>query len=244
MVAFDARVYLCERIAFRPGRIGKGIDGFVDELGVIGRPFDDRDQRPKVLRSQFLDLRIDDDFSKPVKIAFVHRERDIEILPVRREFGDRGNDTEIRIAALKIKAAQLFAIEGQTIRIVVVVRGQDAPPGTFFRRDLAPQRVVVEMFVADKRDARHAGGWPLVDRENQIDPVLRPLNDLGIHRCGEFSVAAVQFDDTLDVRLHLGAREYRSRLLLNLLLQVLVGNLVVTFEHDLIEYGVLHHVDR
>ena len=109
---------------------------------------------------------------------------------------------------------------------------------------ICPQRIVVEMLVADERNARDAGGRSFIDRKNQVDAVLRPLNDLRIDGRGEFAVAAIEFDDALDVGLNLGAGEDRTRLQLNFLGQVLLGNLVFALEHDLIDDRVFDDIDR
>ena len=82
-----------------------------------------------------------------------------------------------------------------------------------------------------------------VDREDQVDAVLRALDDLRIDGGGEFAVAAIELDDALHVGLHLGAREDRTRLHLHFLGQVLFGDLVVTFEHDLVDDRVFDDVD-
>ena len=117
------------------------------------------------------------------------------------------------------------------------------PPSAFFGGDLAAQRVVVEDFVADEDDARNAGRRTFVDGEDQIDAVLRTLDDLRIDSCREFAVAAIELDDALNVGLHLGARKDRARLELNFLLQILVGDLAVTLEHDLVDDRVLDDMD-
>ena len=110
--------------------------------------------------------------------------------------------------------------------------------------DLPAQRVVVVHLVADEDDARDAGGRPFVDREDQVDAVLRPLDDLRIDAGGEFAVAAIKFDDALDVGLHLGAGEDHARLELHFLLQVLGRDLAVALELDLVDDRVLDHVHR
>ena len=98
--------------------------------------------------------------------------------------------------------------------------------------------------VADEVDAGNAGGGPFGDREDQVDAVLRPLDDLRIDAGGEFAVAAIELDDALDVGLHLGAGEDAARLDLHFLGEVLVGNLVVALEHHLIDDGIFDHPDR
>ena len=120
---------------------------------------------------------------------------------------------------------------------------RNLPPGAFLGGDLALQRVVVENLVADEVDARDAGGGAFMDREDQVDAVLRPLDDLRIDPGGEFAVAAIELDDALDVGLNLGAGEDGARLDLDFLVEVLVRDLAVPLEHHLVDDRVFHHPD-
>src|SRR6185503_19005261 len=99
----------------------------------------------------------------------------VEILAVRRQFRDRGNHFEVRIATLDLEAAKLLAVECQTIGIVIVVRREKFPPLRLFGGDLRLQSTVVEYLVADEGNPRHARGRPFIYREDEIDTVLRPL---------------------------------------------------------------------
>src|SRR5258706_573240 len=83
-------------------------------------------------------------------------------------------------------------------------------PVAFFRRDLRFQSRIVEDLVTDKIDACDSRSRTLRDGKDQIDPVLWPLDDLGIHGSGKLSVASIQFDDPLNVSLDSGTRKYRS----------------------------------
>ena len=65
----------------------------------------------------------------------------------------------------------------------------------------------------------------------------------GSTRGGEFAVAAIDFDDALDVGLDLGAGEDRARLDLDFLGEVLVGNLAVALEHHLVDDRIFGHMD-
>ena len=98
------------------------------------------------------------DLAEVIARAFVHREGDVEILAVGRQLRHRADHLEIGIAVIGVEAAQLLAVEGQPVGIVIVVAGEEFPPGAFLGGDLALQRVVVEDLVADEIDARDAGG--------------------------------------------------------------------------------------
>ena len=76
--------------------------------------------------SLILELMVD--LAEIIELALVDREGDVEILAVGRQFGDRRDDAEIGIALLQIESAQLFAVEGQPVRVVIVVRGEEFPP--------------------------------------------------------------------------------------------------------------------
>ena len=72
---------------------------------------------------------------------------------------------------------------------------------------------------------------------------MRPLDDLRIDAGGEFAGAAIDFDDALDVGLHLGAGEHGARLDLGFLGEVLVGDLGIALEHHLVDDGIFDHLD-
>ena len=72
---------------------------------------------------------------------------------------------------------------------------------------------------------------------------MRPLDDLRIDARSEFSIAAVKFDDSLHVRLDLGAREDGARPDLDFLGEILVADLRVTLEHHLVDDGVFGDAD-
>ena len=106
------------------------------------------------------------------------------------------------------------------------------------------QGVVVIDLVADEIDAGDAGGRPFGDREDQIDAVLRPLDDLRIDAGGEFAVAAIEFDDALDIGLHLGAGEDAARLDLDFLVRSLVETLSLPSNTTWLMIGIFDHLDR
>ena len=163
---------------------------------------------------------------------------------VGRQFGHGGNDVEIRVAVAHVKAAQLFAIEQKTVLIEIVVGRQNAPPRRLFGGDLPTQRTVVEYLVADEDDARDVGGRPFVDGIDQVDAVLRALDDLRIDAGSELAVPAIEFDDALNIGLHFRAREDHARLELDFLLEVLRRDLAVALERDLVDDRILDHVHR
>jgi hypothetical protein len=76
--------------------------------------------------------------------------------------------------------------------------------------------------VADEDDGLDAGLFALVDFENQIDAIVRPLDDLRHDLDVEAAVALIDFDDALNVGLHRRARQRAALLRLDFLLELLV----------------------
>ena len=52
----------------------------------------------------------------------------------------------------------------------------------------------------------HTGRGSLVDLKNDVDPILRQLNDLGLDGGGEAALTTVQLEDAADIVLDAGAR--------------------------------------
>src|SRR6185312_13111470 len=138
------------------------------------------DARAENFGVEILDIGFDLDPSERIDGTFVDGEGEIECRTIRRELGDGGNDVEIRVTVTQIEATELLAVEGEAVGIVVVVGGEELPPGAFLGRDIAAQGIVVEHLVADEGDAGNACGGAFVDREDEIDAVLRTLDDLRI----------------------------------------------------------------
>ena len=58
-------------------------------------------------------LAFDLDVAELVALAFFHHIGDDEVLLVRRQFGDGGNDAEIGIALRQVELPQLLLVKGQ-----------------------------------------------------------------------------------------------------------------------------------
>src|SRR5205814_10243368 len=110
-----------------------------------------------------------------------------------------------------IELAQELAVEIEAVGVVAVVRRQEAVPGAFAGADLAAERAVAEMLVADEADALHARHVAFVDLEDEVDAALLELDDLGLDRGVVAAAAAIDGEDTLDVGLHTRARKYLAR---------------------------------
>ena len=97
--------------------------------------------------------------------------------------------------------------------------------------------------VADEVDLLDAGLVAFVDLEDEIDAVVRQLDDLRIDRDVEAAAAAIDFDDALHVGLHRRPRQRAARLRLHFGLELLVLDLLVALEGDAVDDRVLDHGD-
>src|SRR4029079_7108869 len=83
----------------------------------------------------------------------------------------------------------------------------------------------------------------LVDLEDDIDAVLVELNDLRVDARGESTLAAIQFEDAVDVGANRAAREDLPRRELNLRRDLVLLEALVALEDDAVDDGILAHVD-
>ena len=98
-----------------------------------------------------------------------------------RQLGKRRDDAEIGIALGQVEGAQLLLVGGEPVRIVGVVRLQEAEQAAGLARvHLLAQAAVAEMLVADDVDRADLGEVALVDLEHDVDAVLVELDDLGL----------------------------------------------------------------
>src|SRR5205814_8669789 len=81
------------------------------------------------------------------------------------------------------------------------------------------------------------------DGEDEVDAVVRLLDDLGVDADVIAAGAAVDFGDALGIRLHHRAREGAARLGLDFGRQLVVLDLLVALEGDAADHGVFHHGD-
>ena len=162
---------------------------------------------------------------------------------IRRQLGNGREHPEVGIALIRIELTQQLAVIFETIRVIIVVRREEAPPTRFARHQLAAQATIGIAFIADEVDTANAGDRSFGNLEDQIDPVLRLLDDLGRHGRGKATGATIDFDDTLDVGLDPRAREDRARLGLDLVGDLLVIDRAVPLEDDAVDDRVFLHPD-
>ena len=89
--------------------------------------------------------------------------------------------------------------------------------------------------VADEDHRFDAGLFAFLDFENQIDAIVRPLDDFRHHLYVEAPVAVIDLDDALNVGLHRRARQRTAGFRLDFLLELLVLDLAVALEGEPID---------
>lgn len=175
--------------------------------------------------------------------AFLDLEGDVEALLLRIVFGERGDHLDVGETVLEIETANQVAVGLDAIGIVEVVAGEEAQQVRFVRLDDVAQAVGRERVIADELDRLDAGLGALLDREDQVDAVVRLLDDLGRDADVIATRAAVDFGDLQGVGLHHGAGKGAARLGLDFSGELLVLDLLVTFERDAADHRVFHHGD-
>ena len=221
---------------------GQRRHGLLDLVGVVPVALGHRQVALQHVDIEALEAGRDLDLAELVALALADREGDEEALAVGRQLGHRRDDAEVGVALREVELAQQLAVEIEAVGIVAVVRRQEAVPGALAGPDLAAQRAVAEMLVADEADALHARDVAFVDLEDEIDAALVELDDLGLDRGVVAAAAAIDRQDALDVGLHARAREDLARLGLHLVAQLVVLDLAVTLEGDAVDDRVLRHL--
>ena len=253
LVALDIGTDFDEGVAQRTDDIAERRHRLLDRVGV--EPLARRDGQVALqhVDIETLEARRHLDLAELVARAFAYRDCDEEAFTIGRQLGHRRYHAEVGIALRQVELAQQFAVEIEAVRIVAVVRRQEAVPGAFHRADLAAQRAVAEGLVADETDALHAGHVAFVDLEDEIDTALLQLDDLGFDGGVVAAAAAIDGEDALDVGLDARPGEDLARFGLHFVAQLIVLDLLVTLEGDAVDDRVfrdLHdqgralHVDR
>ena len=151
-IAGDARLDVHERIAAVVHGFLDQVGGAADRVAVVPVACGELQAGPQVVAAQVAKLGVDGDLADLVALALVDRERQEEALAVGRQFGTGIGDLDVGIAVLQIEPAQQFLVVGQTFRVVLVGRGQKAPPAGFAAVDDLGQPVLAERLVAVDHD--------------------------------------------------------------------------------------------
>src|SRR5215472_4769891 len=97
--------------------------------------------------------------------------------------------------------------------------------------------------VANEINAAYAGKLALVDLEDEIDTVLRKLNDLWFDGCSEPSVPTIKVEDPFDIVLDSRPSVDDARPQLDLGIEILVVELLIALKGNAIDDRVLDYFD-
>ena len=112
------------------------------------------------------------------------------------------------------------------------------------RRNFFAELPIRKFVVPDEVDVFNAGDRTFGNLENQIDPVLRLLNDFGLNRRAKSTGLPVQLDDPLRVFLNLSPREQGPGFGRDLIIDFVSFKGAVPFEDDAVDDRVFNHLDQ
>ena len=181
------------------------------------------------------------DGAKVIQRPFLDGEGDDKALSARIVDAGGRYDLHVGITVLEVEAANQVAIGLDPVGIVDVGAAQEAQKVGFARLDDVLQAIGRIGDVADELDRPDAGLAALGDREDQVDAIVRLLDDFRGHTHVIAAGAPVDFGDALGVRLDHRARERAARLGLDFSGKLLVLDLLVAFEGDAPDHGVFDH---
>ena len=183
------------------------------------------------------------DRADAILLAFLDLEGDEKALLLRIVFGQRGDHLHVGIAVLQVEAADQVAVGLDAVRIVDVGAAEEAEQVRLTCLDDVPQAIGRIGDVADEIDRPDAGLGAFVDREDEVDAVVRLLDDFRVDAHVIAAGAAVDFGDALGVRLHHRARQGAARLGLDFGRKLVVLDLLVALEGDAADHRIFHHGD-
>ncbi len=232
-IALVARADVGERVAEVAGGLVEGCDCVLDRLGV----------EPVTLLFRYLlhDFLFGEvtkrarrvDRAELVPRPLLDDIGDDEVTAVRSEFGERRNHPEIRIALCQVESAKLLLVGGEPVRIVGVVGLEESKEAAGLARvHFLAEAIIVKGGVTDDVDLPNLGDRPFVDFENQVDPVLIELDDLGLDAGREPTLPLVQFDDPVDVGTDLRSRKDFARLELDFRADLVALQTLVALKND------------
>src|SRR4030088_2087554 len=208
------------------------LDGLLQRFGVIERTDINAREAAKRIAVKRGDAGLEIDRCNPVLLALLDLEGHKEALLLRIVFRQRGHHLHVGKTVLEVKAANQIAIGLDPVRIVDVAAAKEAQQIGFMRLDDVLETVRGISIVADEIDRLDTGFPALGDRENEIDPVVRLLDDFGIDAYVIAAGAAIDFGDALGVGLDHGTRQRAPRLGLDFRRKLLVLDLLVALEGD------------
>ena len=240
-IAIAARTHDREGIAAPRGLDLHFLDGLLQRLGVVERADVDAREAAQRIAVEGGDVGLEFNRTDAVLLAFLDLEGDQEALLLRIVFGQRGDHLHVGIAVLQVEAADQVAIGFDPVRIVDVAGREEAQQVGFAGLDDVLQAIGRIRVVADEFDRLDAGLGAFGDREDQIDAVVRLLDDFGGDADVVAAGAAIDFGDAQRVGLHHRARQRAARLGLDFSRELLVLDLLVAFEGNAADHRVFDH---
>ena len=240
-VAVAARADRGEWIAVLGDFDGDVLHRFLDRVAVIDVARVHAQHRPQRQRIDCADVGLNLDRAETIERAFLDGKRDDEALDRRIVFADCGDDLHVGIAVGEIEAPDQIAIGFDAIGIVDVGSLQKAQEVRSRGLDHILEPIVGIGVIAGEDDVLDAGLLAFLDFENQVDAVVRPVDDFRHHLHVEASVAVIDLDDAGDVGLHHRLRQRAAGLRLDFLLELLVLDLRVALEGEPVDDRGLHH---
>src|SRR5215207_681070 len=242
--AIVSRVDVGERVAEVSGFRAQPGDGVFDGLGVKPVAGLKLDRLLDLLGRQVAKGAFGLDSAELVAGTFFDDVGDHEVAPVRRQLRKRGNDTEVCITLRQVKGAEFLLVGRQSIRVVAVVRLEEAEHAAGLASEhLLAKLLVTERLVADDVDAADLGLVALVDLEHEVDAVLLEVDHLRLDLSGEAALALVKLDDPLDVGPDLRPSEDFAGLELDLGKDLVVLDALVALKDDPVDDRVFLHSD-
>ena len=240
-IAVAARVHDREGITAPRGLDLHLLDRLLQRLGVVERPDIDARVAAQRIGIERRDAGLEIDRRNPVLLAFLDLEGDQEALFLRIIFRERGHHLHVGKAMLQVIAANQIPVGLDTVRIIDVTAGKKAQQIRFVGLDDVLQPIGRIGIVADELDRLDAGFHAFRDRENEIDAVVRLLDDLGIDADVVAAGVTIDLGDPERVGLHHRTRQRAARLGLHFRRKLLVLDLLVALESNAIDHRIFNH---
>src|SRR5262249_49536153 len=224
---------------------GHIFDGLFHRLGIVhvaGIGAQLHPQQPGIVERANRGLHVDR--SDAILLALFDGEGDHETPAVRIVFRNRGDDAYVDEAVLEIEPTQQLAIGLDPVRIINVTglqEGQQQSGLGGLDHVLEPVGRIGE--IANKLDQLDPGLYAFVDLKDEIDAVVRELDDLGLDLHVETAAAAVDLDDARRVGLHNRTRQRPALLGLDFAFQLFILDLLIALKRNAVDHRIFDHAD-
>ena len=181
------------------------------------------------------DIRLNLDIAEVIKGAFLDREGDDEALDRGIVFAGRRDNLHVGIAVSQVETPDQVAVGLDAVGVVDVGGLQKAQEIGGGGLDHLLEAIIRIGVIADEDDGSDAGLFAFPDFKDEVDAIVRPLDDFRHHLNVEAAIAVIDLDDARDVGLHHRLRQCAARFRLDFLLKLLVLELVVALERDAVD---------